>query len=53
MSGAYGSIGVLVVGVLAIVLLRLPGMIRSVGAGALGRLAGRVTLREAAGRSAP
>ena len=47
MSGAYGSIGVLVVGVLAIVLLRLPGMIRSVGAGALGRLA-RPERRDAA-----
>jgi hypothetical protein len=40
MSGAYGIIGVLVV----IVLLRLPGRIRSVGAVALEHLAGRFTL---------
>ncbi len=53
MSGTYGILGVLVVVVSIIVLLRLPGVIRSVGAAALGRLPGRVTHRLSEGRSAP
>lgn len=53
MSGAYGIIWVLVVDVLVVVLLRLLGMIRSVGAVVLEHLAGRFTRRLPEGRSAP
>ena len=53
MSGTYGIIGVLVVVILASALLRLLGMIRSIGAGASAPAAGRVTHRLSEGNSAP